>query len=195
MDLQKFKKDIFSQNGEDGIIEEILNRLGKNSDKSCCEFGAWDGIFLSNCYNLILNKSFKGLLIEGNEKRFIVLKKNLEKKNVILVNKYVAFEGPNSLDNILESNNFNIGFDFLSIDIDGNDYHIFESLKKFRPKIIVIEFNPTIPNDVEFVQEKNNKINQGSSALSMLKLAQKKNYSLICATYANLFFVEETFKK
>ena len=104
-----FAKNIYSQNGEDGIIEELLKRLNIQGGWAC-EFGAWDGIFLSNCYNLILNKSFKGLLIEGNEKRFIVLKKNLEKKNVILVNKYVAFEGPNSVDNILESNNFNIDF-------------------------------------------------------------------------------------
>jgi len=195
MNLAKYQKNIFSQNGEDGVIEEILNRLGKNSDKSSCEFGAWDGIHLSNCYNLILSKSFKGLFIEGDKKKFIDLKKNLETKNTILVNKYVTFEGQNSLDRILEANNFNIDFDLLSIDIDGNDYHIFESLKKFKPKIIVIEFNPTIPNDVEFIQEKNDKINQGSSALSILKLAKKKNYSLICATHCNLFFVEETFKK
>ena len=195
MNLVKYQKNIFSQNGEDGVIEEILNRLGKNSDKSSCEFGAWDGIHLSNCYNLILSKSFKGLFIEGDKKKFIDLKKNLETKNTILVNKYVTCEGPNSLDNILESNNFNIDFDFLSIDIDGNDYHIFESLIKFKPKIIVIEFNPTIPNDVEFIQEKNDKINQGSSALSILKLAKKKGYNLICATHCNLFFVEETFKQ
>ena len=195
MSLEKYKKNIFSQNGEDGIIEEILNRLGEKSDKNSCEFGAWDGIHLSNCYNLILSKSFKGLFIEGDKKKFIDLKKNLETKNTILVNKYVTFEGQNSLDRILEANNFNIDSDLLSIDIDGNDYHIFESLKKFKPKIIVIEFNPTIPNDVEFIQEKNDKINQGSSALSILKLAKKKNYSLICATHCNLFFVEETFKK
>ena len=80
MSLLKYKKNNFSQNGEDGIIEEIINRLGKNSDKSFCEFGAWDGIYLSNCYNLLLNASFKGLLIEGNKNKFIDLKKNLEKK-------------------------------------------------------------------------------------------------------------------
>lgn len=195
MSLLKYKKNNFSQNGEDGIIEEIINRLGKNSDKSFCEFGAWDGIYLSNCYNLLLNASFKGLLIEGNKNKFIDLKKNLEKKNTILVNKYVDYEGANLLDNILESNNFKIDFDILSIDIDGNDYHVFESLNKFRPKIIIIEFNPTIPNDVEFIQVKNNKINQGSSALSILNLAKKKGYSLICATHCNLFFVEKGFKE
>ena len=47
--FQKFKKNIYSQNGEDGIIEVILNRLDDKLDKTCCECGAWDGINLSNC--------------------------------------------------------------------------------------------------------------------------------------------------
>ena len=43
-----YKKNIFSQYGEDGIIDEILKRLQRVSNKQCCEFGAWDGKFLSN---------------------------------------------------------------------------------------------------------------------------------------------------
>ena len=68
MEFEKFKKNIYSQNGEDGIIEEILKRLAKSLDKNFCEFGAWDGIHLSNCYNLIQSQSYKGLFIEGNKK-------------------------------------------------------------------------------------------------------------------------------
>ena len=152
--LNSFKKKIFSQNGEDGIIEEILNRLGDSVDKNCCEFGAWDGIHLSNIYNLVKNKNFKGLYIEGDNKKFLELKKNFEGQNVIPLNKYVSFDGKNSLDNILQENNFDIHFDLLSIDIDGNDYHIFNSLNQFKPKIIIIEFNPLIPNEIEFIQKK-----------------------------------------
>ena len=54
---------------------------------------------------------------------------------------------------MLEENNFIINFDFLSIDVDGCDYYLFESLTKYKPKLICIEYNPTIPNDVEFIQE------------------------------------------
>ena len=50
--FQKFRKKIYSQNGEDGIIEKILSRLDGKLDKTCCECGAWNGIHLSNCYNL-----------------------------------------------------------------------------------------------------------------------------------------------
>ena len=49
--FNKFKKNIYSLDGEDGIIEEILSRLDDKLDKTCCEFGAWNGIYLSNCYN------------------------------------------------------------------------------------------------------------------------------------------------
>ena len=53
MNCVSYKKNIFSQNGEDGIIEEIFKRLNDVSDKKCCEFGAWDGKHLSNTCNLI----------------------------------------------------------------------------------------------------------------------------------------------
>ena len=52
-------KNIYSQSGEDGILEEIINRLGNKSDKVCCEFGASYGIHLSNTYNLIKIKIFQ----------------------------------------------------------------------------------------------------------------------------------------
>ena len=60
--------------------------------------------------------------------------------------------------------------DLLSIDIDGNDYYIFESLARLKPELVVIEFNPTIPNDVMFVQERNITVNQGCSLLALIAL-------------------------
>ncbi len=191
--LKKFKKKIYSQNGEDGIIEEILNRLNRELDHTCCEFGAWDGIYLSNVYNLVENKDYKVLFIEGDRNKFKKLEENLKDKKAISLNKYVSFEGKDKLDQILSENQFNTNFDLLSIDIDGNDYHIFESLVIFKPKVIVIEFNPKIPNEVEFIQEKNIKINQGSSALSFFNLAKRKNYTLVTATEINLFFVHNNY--
>lgn len=191
--LNNSKKKIYSQNGEDGIIEEILNRLVDNLDKTCCEFGAWDGIYLSNVYNLIKNKDYKALFIEADKNKFKKLNNNFDGKKIIALNKCVSFEGKNKLDQILLENNFNTNFDLLSIDIDGNDYHIFDSLENFKPKIIVIEFNPLIPNEVEFIQKKDIKINQGSSALSFYNLAKRKNYTLVAATEINLFFVHNNY--
>ncbi len=190
-----YKKNIFSQFGEDGIIEEIFKRLSDVSDKKCCEFGAWDGKFLSNTCNLITNHNYEAILIEADKKKFDELNVNFPDKKIIKINKFVNFSGKNSLDNILENNSFNKDFDFLSIDIDGCDYWIFESLSKFTPKIICIEFNPSIPNTVEFIQKKDLKINQGSSAKSIIDLGLKKNYFPIASTDCNLFFVHNKFKQ
>lgn len=84
-------------------------------------------------------------------------------------------------------------FDFLSIDIDGMDYYILQSLKKFRPKLISIEFNPTIPNSVFFVQDKNPKIKQGASASAIWDLANSKDYTVIAATEINLFLLDDKY--
>ena len=193
-ELNNFKKIKYSQFGEDGIIEEILKRLNEDLDFTCCEFGAWDGKHLSNVYNLVKNKNYKALYIEGDSKKFDQLKKNFKSTNAILINKFVNFEGENTLDEILSANNFKKNFDLLSIDIDGNDYHILESLKNYTPKIIIIEYNPTIPNEVEFVQKKDIKTNQGSSALSLTNLAIEKGYYLVASTVTNLFFIHKDYQ-
>jgi hypothetical protein len=194
-DFKIYEKKIFSQFGEDGIIEEIFKRLSDVSDKRCCEFGAWDGKFASNTCNLITNHNYEAILIEADKRKFDELNINFPDKKIIKINKFVNFSGENSLDNILENNSFNKDFDFLSIDVDGCDYWILESLSKFTPKIICIEFNPSIPNKVDFIQEKNMKINQGSSAKSIIDLGLKKNYFPIASTYTNLFFVHNKFKQ
>jgi hypothetical protein len=197
-ELSKFKKNIFSECGEDGIIEEVFYRLKKAKialDKRCCEFGAWNGMHASNTYNLIKNQNYEGILIEGDKKKFKELCNNIPDKKIIKINKFVEFLGKNKLDNILKKNNFYKNFDFLSIDIDGNDYHIFEGLEYYKPKLICIEFNPSIPNEVIFIQKKDAKINQGSSALALIELAKKKNYYPVAATDLNLFFIKNSLKK
>jgi hypothetical protein len=150
---------------------------------------------MSNTCNLITNHNYEAILIEANKKRFDELNINFPDKKIIKINKFVNFSGENSLDSILENNFFNKDFDFLSIDIDGCDFWIFESLSKFTPKIVCIEYNPTIPNNVEFAQKKDMKINQGSSAKSIIDLGLKKNYFPIASTHCNLFFVHNKFKQ
>ena len=192
--LNKYSKKIFSQFGEDGIILEILNRFTKkNLDNWCVEFGARDGISDSNTQNLIKNYKYKAVLIEGDKKYFTELCKNFPQEEIVKINKFVNFDGQNKLDNLLKSTNIPKNFDFLSIDIDGCDYYIFESLSEYKPKILSIEFNQLIPNAVEFVQKKDFKIKQGCSARSLVNLAKKKNYELVASTLTNLFFVDKSY--
>jgi len=130
-DLTQFQKNINSQFGEDGIIEEILNRISQASmlDSWCVEFGAWDGLHLSNTCNLIKNKSYKAVLIEGDVKKHRDLCKNFPSQDVIKICRFVTFDGDSTLDRILQNTPIPCNFDFLSIDIDGCDYFIFESLE------------------------------------------------------------------
>lgn len=192
--LISHKKNITSQFGENGILEKIFEII--KGDKWCVEFGTWDGKKFSNTWNLLINKDWSGILIETDKKKFIELKENYKDINrVICFKKFINFSGDNTIDNILSETNIPKSFDLISIDIDGNDYHIWNSMKKYTPKVVVIEFNPTIPNDIEFIQEKNMKIYQGSSLLSLIKLGKRKNYELIVATGVNAIFVKKQYYK
>ena len=105
-DLKIYSFNRFSQNGEDGIIEEIIRRLRLNEQKEnwCVEFGAWDGIYLSNTFNLVL-QGWNAVYIEGDQKRFKDLLKTSKKHNNIFpINDYVSKhrESKSSLNNLLK---------------------------------------------------------------------------------------------
>ena len=193
--LKDYKNNVHSQHGEDGIIEEILRRLSHDNDFQYCEFGAWDGIHLSNTCALIKKNDCKALLIEPNKEKYNELCKNFPSDKIIKLNNFVEVEGKNSLDNLLKENEINLNFDFLSIDVDSIDYYIFESLKIYKPKVICIEFNPTIPNEVYFVQKNNASINQGSSAKALIELASKKNTLLYVQQKLIYFLFMKILKK
>jgi hypothetical protein len=182
-------RNVYSQSGEDGIVDKILQVLGTKKGW-CVEFGAWDGEHLSNTYNLIASSGFSAVLIEGNERRFQVLAERFRNNpKVIARNAFVGFTAEDGLDKILAETPIPLDFDVLSIDIDGNDYHVWKAVTRFRPKLVVIEYNPTIPSVVEFVQKADLSVNQGSSILSMSLLAKEKGYELVAATANNCLFV------
>lgn len=188
--LNGFVKNINSQTGEDGIIEKALEVIGDNNHW-CVEFGAWDGRHLSNTYHLIADKGYAAVLIEGEPRRFQDLRRNFaDNARVLPVNAFVGFHPQDSLDALLAATEVPLDFDVLSIDIDGNDYHVWKAMQRYRPRIVVIEYNPTIPNPVEFVQPADPRVTQGSSILSLDKLAREKGYELVAATRLNAIFVE-----
>lgn len=187
--LLQYAKNVTSQCGEDGIIEHIFSVISPEH-KLCVEFGAWDGKLYSNSYNLICNKGWRGLMIEADTEKYKQLVTTYAGNSLVrTINRLVDFEGNNTLDNILEEYGVPYSFGLLSIDIDGNDYHIWDSVAKYRPETVVIEFNPSIPNDVLFVQEKSFEINQGNSLLALTLLGKLKGYELAAATSWNAIFV------
>jgi len=184
----KYKKNFYSQNGEDGIIQKIIDDLNLNKKLFVCEFGAWDGKFLSNIFYLVKKNLAKAIMIESDKNKFKDLIKTAKKyPNITPINKFVSPTGNNSLDIILEEYNFPYDFDILSIDIDSNDLEIWENLKKYEPKILIIEINSSIVPGIK--QRHNSKQNLlGNSFTSTLEVANKKKYTPIAHT-GNLILV------
>lgn len=192
MNLHSFARNVHSQSGEDGILEELLRRL-PDTPTWAVEFGAWDGKTLSNSYRLITEKNFSAVLIEASPEKFPALQQTFAaRSDVQCVREFVTFAGNSSLDAILARTSLPPEFGVLSIDIDGADYYVWESLYRYRPRIVVIEFNPSIPNDVEFVQPRDMSVHQGSSLLALVNLGKKKGYELAAVTDLNAILVEQT---
>lgn len=184
--LATYRKNIYSQNGEDGVLKEIFHRL-QIKQGAFVEFGAWDGIYLSNTYNLLKNQ-WSGIYIEGDKTKYAELSENMKlfKEKVTTINSYVEIEGSNSLDSILARTKIKQNFELLSIDIDSYDYQIWESLKLYQPLIVVIEVLSSLPPDVPQIHQNDNIC---SSFLSTIELGYRKQYTPICHT-GNLIFAK-----
>lgn len=185
-ELSIFKANITSQWGEDGIIAEIFRRIGAGS-KRCIEFGAWDGKHLSNIWSLWHEHGWAAVLIEADRERATELVKSMvDFPGVAVVNALVNPAGANTLDAILDRLGWQGDPDLLSIDIDGDDYHIFASLIR-RPRVLIVEHNPTMPPSLTFVQRAGETI--GSSAAAVLDLAHRSGYRLSGITETNSILV------
>jgi hypothetical protein len=102
----------------------------------------------------------------------------------------VGFGSADGLDKLLANYKIPRNFDFLSIDIDGNDFHVWNAVQQYRPKIVCIEFNPTVPTEVDFVQEQDPGTNQGCSLKALYRLGAEKGYKAVCVLPWNVFFVD-----
>ena len=182
-------RDQFSQSGEDGVAEAILAEL-PDRNNWVVEFGAWDGLHLSNSRHFITSQQFSAVLIEGTSERFADLQAlYADRPDVHTLNVFVRTSGADTLDQILATTPLPKDFDYLSIDIDGNDYHVWRSLQAFRPKLVCIEFNPTVPSDVDFVQPDDFSVKHGAGLLPLVELGREKGYELVAAMAANALFV------
>jgi hypothetical protein len=185
--LGAYATNVTSQSGEDGVLAEIFRRIG-TTNRSCIEFGAWDGVRLSNTYDLWHNQSWRALLIEADKTRCEVLQaKTTANKAIVVLNAFVQAEGENRLDALIRKTGFTVEPDLLGIDIDGDDYYILRSLEECRPRVIVIEYNPTIPYHIDLVPAPGEYF--GASAAALERLAGEKGYKLVFVTNTNCIFV------
>ena len=193
--LREHARDVHSQNGEDGIIEEIFRRLGE-LDRSpdqplwCVEFGAWDGVHLSNTRHLIEAHEAHAVLIEPGEERYRELVDNsAHHAGVTTINSTVESTGERTLDTLLARTDCPERFDLLSIDVDGNDYWVWHAVRAYTPTVVVIEYNPTIPYEDYYPTPRDPRARHGSSLRALRELGQKKGYTLAAVTETNAIFV------
>ncbi len=201
----KYCRNIYSQNGEDGIIEQLIKELDiKNG--TFCEFGASDGITSSNTYNLIKNHNFSGISIELDKSLYEKCLDNYKNfENIKVFHGAVLYNDKNNdLNAWLKKGNLPNDFDLLSIDIDGDDYYVWENLTNFNPKIVIFEVNSyrepifdELPKNV--CKEINidllnlvypNRVACGCSFISGIKLGLKKGYVPVSFT-GNITFVRK----
>lgn len=200
--LNRYEQQVFSQYGEDGILSEIFNRL-KIKNGFFVEFGVETGIEC-NSTNLLLKK-WKGLWIEGSKKYYDIISedfsKEISEKTLSVVNTFVS---PENIETIFNQKNIPLDFDLLSIDIDYNDFHIWKSINKYNPKVIVIEYNATFDAQTEFVVDYKETGNDGiftshfgASLYSLELLGKEKGYCLVGCSYSgvNAFFVRQDLVK
>ncbi len=185
IDLNNYKRNVYSQHGEDGIVGKIFDTLG--IDKGFfVEFGAWDGKHLSNTYNLY-ERGWDGIYIECDEDRFEDLKRNIDRPSTKKLCQFVETAGENSIDTIVDRNATVSEVDVMSIDIDSSDLAIFASLERYLPKVVVIEYNPTIAVGVPFVNPPGTC--SGSSITSILDEGARKGFRLVAQTSTNLILM------
>jgi hypothetical protein len=192
-DLIDYRRQRIAQNGEDGVIARIFEVVGPGN-KFCCEFGAWDGIFLSNTRSLIL-EGWSALLIEGDAERFRELQKNYANDAAVVVDCAFVDAADNSLARILERKGLaERRIDFLSIDVDGADFQHFSSLDRLRslPRLVVVEVQPEHgPHRLDMVPNDIANRNIGQPLAIFTRRARELGYRLVCYLGCNAFFLQE----
>jgi hypothetical protein len=175
INLNDFKSNVYSQYGEDGMLQKLLNYI--DTTGFVIEFGAADGTFCSNTANLWMHDGCEALLIESDPKLFAKLAEFTDPMENV--------ESHMALVKNIDDFTTRVA-DVCSIDIDGADYWV-ASRMNTPHQIVVIEYNPTVPVHVDMIGDP--RTMQGSSALSITEMMERKGYTLVGCTKTNLFFL------
>lgn len=176
--------NVYSQFCEDSLIEAIFRRIG-TANQWCLEVGAADGLFFSNT-RLLINQGWTGILIESDPDAARDLRiRNTGRANVIIHEAWAEATGPSSLDNLLAASKAPAEVDLLVIDVDGQDYYLFNSLVQHQPRVVICEYDPNAER--MFIPELGG---EGQAGLDAIRyVANARGYEAICATRTNLICV------
>lgn len=195
-----YEYQVTSQWGEDGLIQYLINRV-EIENPIFVEFGV-ETYVESNTRFLLMNNNWSGLVIDGSEQNIQYIKNdpiywqhNLKAE--------CAFIDKNNINSLIQQNGISGDIGLLSVDIDGNDYWIWEAIDVVNPRIVICEYNSlwgavhavSTPYNPEFVRSDSHFSNlyYGASIKAFTELAKTKGYSLVGSNKAgnNIFFVRD----
>ena len=195
--LLKYGFKVYSQCEEDGIIQEIFKRIGV-SNRTFVEFGVQTGI---ECNTLkLLIEGWNGLWLEGRRSFVGKIRTNyrpfIEKRLLAVSQAFVTAENINSL---IEKSGVSGEIDLLSIDIDNNDYWVWKAITLINPRLVVIEYNASLPPPLSLVVPYDSGRGYtgtnyfGASLEALVRLGRTKGYRLVGCNFSgsNAFFVRD----
>jgi hypothetical protein len=192
----------FSQWGEDGIIDWLIEKL-PDIPKTFIEFGV-ENYTESNTRMLLHLRNWRGCVIDGSEKHIL----NIKQQEIYWrfdLTAICAFIDRDNINNLIESAGLAGEIGLLSVDIDGNDYWIWQAIEVVRPVIVVCEYNAvfgdlhpiSIPYKADFNRTDAHFSNLyfGASLPALIELGEKKGYSFVGTNSngVNAFFVRRDF--
>jgi hypothetical protein len=198
--LREAEFKVFSQFGDDGIIQFLIARLGISRElSSFVEFGVQD-YSESNTRFLLLNDNWRGLVMDSDPQNIERIKGSTLywRQDLTALCRWIDRDNINS---ILKDSGFGGEIGLLSIDIDGNDYWVWERIEVVDPVIVIAEFNSvfgarralTVPYDPKFDRTAAHYSNLywGASVAALALLAQRKGYAFVGCNLAgnNAYFV------
>jgi hypothetical protein len=200
--LRQTEFKVFSQFGDDGIIQFIINRLRiPSEEQQFIEFGV-ENYRESNTRFLLLNDNWTGLVMDGSEVHINFIRQDsvFWKHDLTAQAHFITRENINSL---IRNAGFKGRIGLLSIDVDGNDYWIWEAVNIVDPAIVIVEYNSlfgsseavTIPYQADFKRENAHYsyLYWGTSLRALCHLAAQKDYVWIGCNSAgnNAYFVRK----
>ena len=189
--MKEYELKIFSQNGEDGVLQHIFSQIG-TTNQVAVEFGVTAG-------GSIGAEANTRLLASNGWQTYWFDYKNLTDlpANCVFVKKFLTAD---NIAQTFQEQNIPIEFDLLSIDVDSNDYHLREALKGYLPRVCVMEYNGNYPAHLEYVMPRNDsyewrlwETNFGASLKSLTQQANRLGYDLVyCESRGvNAFYIRK----
>ena len=170
--------NVYTQFGEDGLIEACLKKIGE-TNRHCFEIGASDGSFFSNTL-VLREKGWDAVLIEASEKLYEKLKADYGSQSTCIHRTCV------DLDAVLRETNINPQPDLGIIDIDGQDFWMWNDLQDVRPRIMLVEISTRSPSEPPPERD-----GDGQAGMDAIRyLGESKGYTLVAETICNALFVD-----